>query len=139
MKSDKRAKFAIFFSIAILALGLSNIAAVWTGDLISGSLPVINETDKLIALDNDNFSPASLNTVYEEKKVVEVVNDTSDANDTDSTPNNADSNTESDDTSNSNNNNNNQNSNGNGNQNTNPNNNAEPSSGGSAGQTETEE
>lgn len=137
MKSDKRAKFAIFFSIAILALGLSNIAAVWTGDLISGSLPVINETDKLIALDNDNFSPASLNTVYEEKKVVEVVNDTSDANDTDSTPNNADSNTESDDTSNSNNNNNNQNSNGN--QNTNPNNNAEPSSGGSAGQTETEE
>ncbi len=85
MKVDKRAKFSIFFILAIVALGLSNIAAVYTGDLLSGTLPGINETEKLIALDDDGFSPASLNTVYEEKKVVEEVNDTADVNDTNDT------------------------------------------------------
>ena len=81
MKVDKKANFLIFLIIAILALGLSNFAAAFTGDLVMGSFPGINDTDKMIALDDDNFSPASLNTVYEPKKVVEEVNDTDNSTD----------------------------------------------------------
>ncbi len=81
MKVDKKANFLIFLIIAILALGLSNFAAAFTGDLVLGSFPGINDTDKMIALDDDNFSPASLNTVYEAKKVVEEVNDTDNSTD----------------------------------------------------------
>ena len=72
MKVDKRANFCIFFVIAVLALGLSNFAAAFTGDFVSASLPGINDTDKMIALDNDNFVPATINAAYEPKKVVEV-------------------------------------------------------------------
>lgn len=92
MKVNRKAKFIIFFTIAILALGLSNIAAVLTGDLVSSSLPNYNETEKLIALDDDNFSPTSLNTVYEETKVVEEVNDTDDVNDTNTSTSDSDAN-----------------------------------------------
>ncbi len=81
MKVDKKANFLIFLIIAILALGLSNFAAAFTGDLVLGSFPGINDTDKMIALDDDNFSPTSLNTVYEPKKVVEEVNDTDNSTD----------------------------------------------------------
>jgi hypothetical protein len=81
LKVDKKANFLIFLIIAILALGLSNFAAAFTGDLVMGSFPGINDTDKMIALDDDNFSPASLNTVYEPKKVVEEVNDTDNSTD----------------------------------------------------------
>ena len=81
MKVDKKANFLIFLIIAILALGLSNFAAAFTGDLVMGSFPGINDTDKMIALDDDNFSPTSLNTVYEPKKVVEEVNDTDNSTD----------------------------------------------------------
>ena len=84
LKVDKRANFCIFFVIAILALGLSNFAAAYTGDLISASFPGINDTDKMIALDNDNFAPTSVNAVYE-KKVVEEVNETDNETDTNST------------------------------------------------------
>ena len=76
MKVDKKANFCIFFLIALLALGLSNFAAAYTGDLVSSAFPSINDTEKMIALDNDNFSPASLNAVYEQKKIVEEVNET---------------------------------------------------------------
>ena len=76
MKVDKKANFCIFFLIALLALGLSNFAAAYTGDLVSSAFPSINDTEKMIALDNDNFSPASLNVVYEQKKIVEEVNET---------------------------------------------------------------
>ena len=71
--------------IAILALGLSNFAAAFTGDFVSASFPGINDTDKMIALDNDNFAPTSLNAVYEPKKVVEEVNETDNETDTNST------------------------------------------------------
>ena len=71
--------------IAILALGLSNFAAAFTGDFVSTSLPGINDTDKMIALDDDNFSPATINAVYEEKKVVEEVNETDNSTDSNST------------------------------------------------------
>ena len=81
MKVDKKANFLIFLIIAILALGLSNFAAAFTGDFVSGSFPGINGTDKLIALDDDNFSPLSLNAVYEPKQVVEEVNDTDNSTD----------------------------------------------------------
>ncbi|WP_407461380.1 hypothetical protein [Methanobrevibacter sp.] len=81
MKVDKKANFLIFLIIAILALGLSNFAAAFTGDLVMGSFPGINETDKMIALDDDNFSPASVNAVYEPKKVVEEVNETDNSTD----------------------------------------------------------
>ena len=81
MKVDKKANFLIFLIIAILALGLSNFAAAFTGDLVLGSFPGINDTDKMIALDDDNFAPTSLNTVYEPKKVVEEVNDTDNSTD----------------------------------------------------------
>ena len=81
MKVDRKAKFCIFFVIAILALGLSNFAAAFTGDFVSTSLPGINDTDKMIALDDDNFSPATINAVYEEKKVVEEVNETDNSTD----------------------------------------------------------
>lgn len=84
LKVDKRANFCIFFVIAVLALGLSNFAAAYTGDLIVGSFPGINDTDKMIALDDDNFAPASINAVYE-KKVVEEVNETDNETDTNST------------------------------------------------------
>ena len=84
MKVDKRANFCIFLVIAILALGLSNFAAAFTGDFVSASFPGINETDKMIALDDDNFAPASLNPVYE-KKVVEEVNETENETDSNST------------------------------------------------------
>ena len=84
LKVDKRANFCIFFVIAVLALGLSNFAAAYTGDLIVGSFPGINDTDKMIALDDDNFAPASINAVYE-KKVVEEVNETDNKTDTNST------------------------------------------------------
>ena len=85
MKVDRKAKFCIFFVIAILALGLSNFAAAFTGDFVSASLPGINDTDKMIALDDDNFSPASINAVYEQKKVVEEVNETDNSTDSNST------------------------------------------------------
>jgi len=81
LKVDKKANFLIFLIIAILALGLSNFAAAFTGDLVMGSFPGINDTDKMIALDDNNFSPTSLNTVYEPKKVVEEVNDTDNSTD----------------------------------------------------------
>ena len=84
LKVDKRANFCIFFVIAVLALGLSNFAAAYTGDFIMGSFPGINDTDKMIALDDDNFAPASVNAVYE-KKVVEEVNETDNETDTNST------------------------------------------------------
>ena len=124
MKVDRKAKFCIFFVIAILALGLSNFAAAFTGDFVSTSLPGINDTDKMIALDDDNFSPATINAVYEEKKVVEEVNETDNSTDSNST---IDDN--SDDGSNKNNN---QNSNSNSNNNENgggDNSNSKPSSG----------
>ena len=54
LKVDKRANFCIFFVIAILALGLSNFAAAFTGDFVTSSFPGINETDKMIALDNES-------------------------------------------------------------------------------------
>ena len=85
MKVDRKAKFCIFLVIAILALGLSNFAAAFTGDFVSASFPGINDTDKMIALDNDNFAPASLNAVYEPKKVVEEVNETDNSTDSNST------------------------------------------------------
>ena len=85
MKVDRKAKFCIFLVIAILALGLSNFAAAFTGDFVSASFPGINDTDKMIALDNDNFAPTSLNAVYEPKKVVEEVNETDNETDTNST------------------------------------------------------
>ena len=85
MKVDKRANFCIFLVIALIALGLSNFAAAFTGDFVSGSFPGINDTDKLIALDDDNFSPLSLNAVYEPKQVVEEVNETDNETDTNST------------------------------------------------------
>ena len=85
LKVDRKAKFCIFFVIAILALGLSNFAAAFTGDFVSTSLPGINDTDKMIALDDDNFSPATINAVYEEKKVVEEVNETDNSTDSNST------------------------------------------------------
>ncbi|MBE6512737.1 MAG: hypothetical protein E7Z75_06315 [Methanobrevibacter olleyae] len=84
MKVDRKAKFCIFLLIAILALGLSNFAAAFTGDFVSSSFPGINDTDKMIALDNDNFVPATINAVYEPKKVVEV-NETDNETDSDST------------------------------------------------------
>ena len=116
MKVDKKAKFCIFLVIAIVALGLSNFAAAFTGDFVSASFPGINETDKMIALDDDNFTPASLNAVYEPKKVVEEVNETDNSTDTNSTIEE-----ETEDDSDKNNNNNNQNNNNNNNQNSNSN------------------
>lgn len=124
MKVDRKAKFCIFLVIAILALGLSNFAAAFTGDFVSTSLPGINDTDKMIALDDDNFSPATINAVYEQKKVVEEVNETDNSTDSNST---IDDNT--DDGSNRNNN---QNSNSNSNNNENgggDNSHSKPSSG----------
>ena len=84
MKVDRKAKFCIFLVIAILALGLSNFAAAFTGDFVSSSFPGINDTDKMIALDNDNFVPATINAAYEPKKVVEV-NETDNETDPNST------------------------------------------------------
>ena len=110
MKVDKRANFFIFLVIAILALGLSNFAAAFTGDFVSGSFPGINDTDKLIALDDDNFSPLSLNAVYEPKQVVEEVNETDNETDTNSTIENGTSD-DSDNKNNNQNDNNNQNNN----------------------------
>ena len=122
MKVDKKAKFCIFLVIAILALGLSNFAAAFTGDFVSASFPGINETEKMIALDNDNFTPTSLNAVYEKKKVVEV-NETDNSTDSNSTIVE-----ETDDGSD--NQNTNQNSNNNNNQNTNSNSNNNDNGGG---------
>ena len=114
MKVDKRANFCIFLVIAILALGLSNFAAAFTGDFVSSSFPGINDTDKMIALDNDNFVPATINAAYEPKKVVEV-NETENETDSDSTIEDDDSdNSENQHNQNTNNN---QNSNSNGNEN----------------------
>ena len=84
MKVDRKAKFCIFLFIAVLALGLSNFAAAFTGDFVSSSFPGINDTDKMIALDNDNFVPATINAAYEPKKVVEV-NETDNETDSNST------------------------------------------------------
>ena len=115
MKVDKKAKFCIFLVIAILALGLSNFAAAFTGDFVSASFPGINDTDKMIALDNDNFAPTSLNAVYEPKKVVEEVNETDNSTDTNSTT--EENTNEGSDNTNQNNNNQNSNSNSNNNEN----------------------
>ena len=123
MKVDKKAKLCIFLVIAIVALGLSNFAAAFTGDFVNASFPGINETDKMIALDDDNFTPASLNAVYEPKKVVEEVNETDNSTDTNST---IEEKTED----NSDNNNNNQNSNNNNDQNSNSNSNNNDDEGG---------
>lgn len=84
MKVDKKANFCIFFLIAILALGLSNFAAAFTGEFVSASFPEINDTDKMIAIDNDNFAPTALNAVYEKKVVVEV-NETDNETETNAT------------------------------------------------------
>ena len=135
MKVDKRANFCIFFVIAILALGLSNFAAAYTGDFITASFPGINDTDKMIALDNDNFAPTSVNAVYE-KKVVEEVNETDNETDTNSTTEEDTSDDNTDNTNENTNTNSNSNSNSNTNTNTNTNenggnDNSESSSGGS--------
>ena len=100
--------------IAILALGLSNFAAAFTGNFVSSSFPGINDTDKMIALDNDNFVPATINAAYEPKKVIEV-NETENETDSDSTiEDDASDNSETQHNQNTNNN---QNSNSNGNEN----------------------
>ena len=114
MKVDRKAKFCIFLVIAILALGLSNFAAAFTGNFVSSSFPGINDTDKMIALDNDNFVPATINAAYEPKKVIEV-NETENETDSDSTiEDDASDNSETQHNQNTNNN---QNSNSNGNEN----------------------
>ena len=123
LKVDKRANFCIFFVIAILALGLSNFAAVFTGDFVSASFPGINDTDKMIALDNDNFTPMSVNAVYEPKKIVEEVNETDNETDTNSTIE-EDTSDDSDNSDNNQNENNNQNNNNNNNDNKNNNENS---------------
>ena len=133
MKVDKKAKFCIFLVIAILALGLSNFAAAFTGDFVSASFPGINDTDKMIALDDDNFAPTSLNAVYEPKKVVEEVNETDNSTDSNSTivEETDDSSDDKKPNQNTENNNNNQNSNSNSNNNDNgggDNSNTKPSS-----------
>ena len=114
MKVDRKAKFCIFLVIAILALGLSNFAAAFTGDFVSSSFPGINDTDKMIALDNDNFVPATINAAYEPKKVVEV-NETDNETDSNSTIEDDDSDDSENQHNQNTNNNQNSNSNGNGN------------------------
>ena len=114
MKVDRKAKFCIFLVIAVLALGLSNFAAAFTGDFVSSSFPGINYTDKMIALDNDNFVPATINAAYEPKKVVED-NETDNETDSDSTI--EDDGTDNSENQHNQNTNNNQNSNSNGNEN----------------------
>ena len=118
MKVDKRANFCIFLVIAILALGLSNFAAAFTGDFVMGSFPGVNDTDKLIALDDDGFAPETLNAVYEPKPVVEEENETDNETDTNSTIDD-DSDSDNDDNANSDSN---SNSNDNGNSDSNNNN-----------------
>ena len=108
--------------IAILALGLSNFAAAFTGDFVSASFPGINDTDKMIALDNDNFAPTSLNAVYEPKKVVEEVNETDNETGTNSTiEDNANDNSDNKKPNNQNSNSNSNNNNGGGGDNSKPN------------------
>ena len=91
MKVDRKAKFCIFLVIAILALGLSNFAAAFTGDFVSSSFPGINDTDKMIALDDDGFSPNAVST-YKEEVEVEDKNETNETvDDSDSNITNEDS------------------------------------------------
>lgn len=94
MKSDRKANLLVFLTIAIVALGLSSISAAFTGDLFTTSLPGMNSSDKMIALDDDGFSPNAV-SIYKE----EVEAD--DKNETNETVDNSDSNTTEDDSDNS--------------------------------------
>lgn len=96
MKSDRKANLLVFLTIAIVALGLSSISAAFTGDLFTTSLPGMNSSDKMIALDDDGFSPNAVNTYKEEVEV-------EDKNETNETVDNSDSNTTEDHSDNSNN------------------------------------
>ena len=69
MKSDRKANLLVFLTIAIVALGLSSISAAFTGDLFTNSLPGMNSSDKMIALDDDGFSPNAVSTYKEEVEV----------------------------------------------------------------------
>ena len=91
MKSDRKANLLVFRTIAIVALGLSSISAALTGDLFTTSLPGMNSSDKMIALDDDGFSPNAVST-YKEEVEVEDKNETNETvDDSDSNITNEDS------------------------------------------------
>ena len=91
MKSDRKANLLVFLTIAIVALGLSSISAAFTGDLFTTSLPGMNSSDKMIALDDDGFSPNAVST-YKEEVEVEDKNETNETvDDSDSNITNEDS------------------------------------------------
>ena len=91
MKSDRKANLLVFLTIAIVALGLSSISAAFTGDLFTNSLPGMNSSDKMIALDDDGFSPNAVST-YKEEVEVEDKNETNETvDDSDSNITNEDS------------------------------------------------
>ncbi len=87
LKSDRKANLLVFLTVSIVALGLSQISVAFTGDLLSSSLPGVDTNDKLIALDDDGFTPNLLQTVHEEVKV-----DHNETNETNETSDNSDTN-----------------------------------------------
>lgn len=93
MKSDRKANLLVFLTIAIVALGLSSISAAFTGDLFATSLPGMNSSDKMIALDDDGFSPNAVSTYKEEVEVDDKneTNETVDDSDSNITDDNSDS------------------------------------------------
>ena len=76
MDSRKKANLLVIFLVAILALGISNIVALFTEDYINLEMTEINnQSQKLVAVDDGNFAPNHINTV-------EIDNDTNDTNNT---------------------------------------------------------
>ena len=64
MDSIKKANLLIIFIVAILGFGISNIVAPLTEEYVNLEMPNFNnEPQKLIAVDDGNFSPNHINKV----------------------------------------------------------------------------
>ena len=75
MDSIKKANLLVIFIVAILGFGMSNIVAILTEEYVNLEMPNINESQKLIAVNDGNFSPHHINTVVVEN-TTNITNDT---------------------------------------------------------------
>jgi len=76
LDSNKKANLLIIFIVAIIGFGMSNIVFSLTGDYVNSEITQINnQNQKLIAINDGNFTPNQINTV-------EIVNDTNTTNNT---------------------------------------------------------
>lgn len=68
MRSRKKANLIMFLIIGIIGFSLSSIASSFTPELDLDSLGYMNNTDKLVKVDDGNFNYSSVSYVQEKKE-----------------------------------------------------------------------